>query len=103
MSASNTGAADRAARQLAKPQPERITRQQQAEKQSAWLKALHDYYANPFWAEDLPLPPDIDFKAIAEEDMKLIVLMLAVRKVADQRGISMAAQLDAWNYGRGEQ
>ena len=59
--------------QLAKPQPERITRQQQAEKQSAWLKALHDYYANPFWAEDLPLPPDIDFKAIAEQDMKLFV------------------------------
>ena len=60
---------------------------------------------------DKPVPPyliaiaagDIDFKAIAEEDMKLIVLMLAVRKIADQRGISMAAQLDEWNYGRGEQ
>ena len=87
--------------QLSKPQPERITRQQEAEKQSAWLKALHDYYANPFWAEDLPLPPDIDFKAIAEEDMKLIVLMLAVRKIADQRGVPIEEQLKAWNYGRG--
>ena len=98
MNGSTAGAADRAARQLSNPQPERITRQQQAEKQSAWLKELHD-----LWAEDLPLPPDIDFQAIAEQDLKLIVVMLAVRKVADQRGISMAAQLDAWNYGRGEQ
>ena len=73
------------------------------EKQAAWHKAVEKYYSKPFWAEPLPLPPEIDFKAITDEDLKFITLLLAVRKIADERGVSVAAQLDAWNYGRGEQ
>lgn len=72
-------------------------------KQAAWDKAVHAYYSKPFWAEPLPLPPEIDLKAIIDEDKKFIALLIAIRKVADERGISVAAQLDAWNYGRGEQ
>ena len=73
------------------------------EKKAAWDKAVHEYYSKPFWAEPLPLPPEIDLKAIIDEDKKFIALLIAIRKVADERGVSIAAQLDAWNYGRGEQ
>lgn len=51
----------------------------------------------PFWAEPLPLPPEVDFLADVQEDLKFAALLLAVRKVADKRGTSVKQQLDIWN------
>ena len=56
---------------------------------------------NPHWAEPLPLPPEVDFQAQVQEDLKSLALLAAVRQLADQNGNSVAAQLDTWNYGRG--
>lgn len=72
-------------------------------KQAEWNKALHEYYDKPFWAVPLLLPPEIDLPAQVQDDLKFLALLVAVRKVSDQRGASVAAQLDTWNYGRGEQ
>ena len=53
------------------------------------------------WAEPLPLPPEVDFKADVQQDLKLAALLAAVRQIAADNGNSTAAQLDVWNYGRG--
>ena len=55
----------------------------------------------PYWAEPLPLPPEVDFQADVQQDLKLAALLATVKQVAADRGNSMAAQLDVWNYGRG--
>lgn len=73
------------------------------DKQAEWNKALHEYYDKPFWAVPLLLPPEIDLPAQVQDDLKFLALLVAIRKVSDQRGASVAAQLDTWNYGRGEQ
>lgn len=73
------------------------------EKQAEWNKALHEYYDKPFWAVPLLLPPEIDLPAQIQDDLKFLALLIAIRKVSDQQGVSVAAQLDTWNYGRGEQ
>jgi len=52
------------------------------------------------WAEPLPLPPEVDFQADIQQDLKVLALLAAVQQVAADRGNSTAAQLDDWNYGR---
>ena len=90
--------------QQSAPRPRQVDWDQPTpEKQAAFNKAVAAYYDKPFWAEPLPLPPEVDFLADVQEDLKFVALLLAVRKVAHQRGVSIAAQLDAWNYGRGAQ
>ena len=67
-------------------------------------KQIHreqQFQATPYWAEPLPLPPEVDFVGEAQEDLKTLALLAAVRQIADQNGNSVAAQLDNWNYGRG--
>ena len=55
----------------------------------------------PYWAVKQPSPPEIDFQADVQEDLKTLALLAAVRQLADQNGNSVAAQLDVWNHGRG--
>ena len=73
-----------------------------AAQQAKWKQAVDDYFTNPFWAEPLPVPPEVDAVAITKSDLQAMALLAAVNKVANQRGQSVASQLDAWNYGRGE-
>ena len=65
------------------------------------VSAKCDEQSIPFWAEPLPLPPEVDAVAIVQEDLKFTTLLAAVSKIAEQNGVSVASQLDSWNYGRG--
>ena len=55
----------------------------------------------PHWSEPLPTPPEVEFQAAANDDLKMLALLAAVRQLSDEHGGSVASQLDTWNYGRG--
>ena len=55
----------------------------------------------PFWAEPLPVPPEIDFVGDVQEDLKYLALLAAVKQLAANNEQSIHSQLDTWNYGRG--
>ena len=68
----------------------RLKLQQQAQQQST-----------PYWAQPLPLLPEVDFQAAINDDLKLLALIAAVRQIGAQRGQSFQSQMDVWNHGRG--
>ena len=84
MKVHQSGAVSGTARKLFSLQSERLNRQ---------LQAFEKY--SP--VDDLP--PEIDFLAITQEDTRLIALILAIRKVADQNGQPLISQLQTWTGG----
>lgn len=51
------------------------------------------------FTEPLPLPPDYDFEADAQNDLKLAALMCAIAQLSKDRGTTITQQLDAWEAG----
>ena len=64
------------------------------------LQAQREHLETPYWAERLPVPPEVDVESIIQDDLKTLALIAAVRQLADNNGVSVASQLDSWNYGR---
>ena len=53
--------------------------------------------AMPFWAEPMPLPPEVDFVGQTLDDHKSIALLAAVKAIAAERGVTTQEQLDIWS------
>ena len=52
--------------------------------------------AVPYWAQPLPLPPEHEFLADVAADRKLVAVMCAIARIAKQRGITFAQQVEIW-------
>lgn len=80
-----------------------LSRKQHQRATSAAQQARQQLQSDPvpYWAEPLPLPPEIDFEADVQSDLKVVALIAAIKEISQQRGTSIPSQLDAWNYGRG--
>lgn len=50
----------------------------------------------PHWSEPLPTPPEVEFQAAANDDLKMLALLAAVRQIADQKGNNVKEQLNVW-------
>ena len=64
--------------------------------QSTTAKAAQRLAEIPFWAVPLPLPPEYDFLADTEADMRLAAVMCAVARIAKERGETFASQVEIW-------
>ena len=51
------------------------------------------------FAEPLPLPPEYDFQADVQNDLKFAALLCAIRQIANQRDTTNTQQLDTWEAG----
>ena len=51
------------------------------------------------FAEPLPLPPEYDFQADVQADLKFAALLSAIRQIAKHCGTTITQQLDTWEAG----
>ena len=65
---------------------------------NAQIQALTQSAAARF-AQPLPAPPDHDFQAELQNDLRFAALLCAIRQIADQRGTTVIDQLDTWEAG----
>lgn len=67
------------------------------------LQAQREHLETPYWAEPLPVPPEVDFQADVQNDLKALALIAALQQVADNNGVTITSQLDSWNHGNGQE
>ena len=68
----------------------------------AQAPAAYDWTQDPIWDAPIPEPPDWDGLSDHQQDVyKAAALIYALRALSDQRGVSVASQLDTWNWGNG--
>ena len=53
----------------------------------------------PYYARQLPVPPEHDFQANVKADRQLAALMCAIARIAKQRGTTFTQQIEIWEVG----
>ena len=67
------------------------------------LQAQHEQLETPFWAEPLPVPPEVDVESIIQDELKTLVLLSAIHQVAKDSGNTTKQQMNVWTIGEGDE